>query len=68
MASGKLPRQPPPKMKSAQCAIALGSNLGDSSLIVKDALKSLLKHPALHYKPTPTGTKPHLWDRRNPIT
>jgi 2-amino-4-hydroxy-6-hydroxymethyldihydropteridine diphosphokinase len=28
-------------MKSAQCAIALGSNLGDSLSIVKDALKIL---------------------------
>lgn len=62
MASGKLPRQPPPKMKSAQCAIALGSNLGDSLSIVKDALKILDQTPGITlqahsswYKTAPVG-------------
>jgi 2-amino-4-hydroxy-6-hydroxymethyldihydropteridine diphosphokinase len=34
-------------MKSAQCAIALGSNLGDSLSIVKDALKILAQTPGI---------------------
>jgi 2-amino-4-hydroxy-6-hydroxymethyldihydropteridine diphosphokinase len=37
-------------MKSAQCAIALGSNLGDSLSIVKDALKILAQTPGITLK------------------
>jgi 2-amino-4-hydroxy-6-hydroxymethyldihydropteridine diphosphokinase len=49
-------------MKSAQCAIALGSNLGDSLSIVKDALKILDQTPGITlqahsswYKTAPVG-------------
>lgn len=39
-------------MKTALCAIALGSNLGDSRTLVKSALKTLAATPNVHIQST----------------